>query len=188
MIANELSNRYFEWMCQLVHDESQPKNLTYTKLLRRLFETDFYYIVQMDENRGIDGVDLRYRFGYENNIDDRVIASEIDIRPCSVLEMMVALSIRCEENIMCDPELGIRCYIWFWGMINNLGLICMHDDAYNERWVDAVITTLLDRSYKPNGDGGLFTVEGRGDMRKVEIWYQMNWYLGRFTHIDTLFK
>lgn len=187
MIRNELSDRYFEWMCQLVKDETKTE-VSYRKLLYRMYETDFYYIVPMDENRESDGVDLRYRFGFECGVDNRRIASELDIRPCSVLEMMIALAIRCEESIMNDPEQGNRYYIWFWLMITNLGLLPMTDDKYNEKWVDTVIDIFLDREYEPNGSGGLFIVEGRGDLRKVEIWYQMCWYLGTLTHSDTWFK
>ena len=63
-------------------------------------------------------------------------------------------------------------------MLCSLGLTHMRDNVYDEMYVDRVITRLLTRSYESNGVGGLFTVEHpRRDMRLVEIWYQMCWYL-----------
>jgi hypothetical protein len=132
----------------------------------------------MDDNRAVDGIDLRYRFAYEKHYHQAMIAEYIDVKPCSVLEMMVALAYRCEEQIMDNQEYGNRTRQWFMGMIENLGLLGMTNNAFDEFYVDRVITRLLHRDYKPNGEGGLFTVRNyRRDLRLVEIWYQMSWYL-----------
>ena len=146
---------------------------------KSLSKTDFYYTIPMDGNREADGIDLRYRFGYENSYDESMIAAYLDDRPCSVLEMMIALAIRCEENIMDDPDIGDRTGQWFWSMIENLGLSDMDDAEYDELYVHRIVKRFLDRGYKKNGEGGLFTIHhsaGR-DLRNVEIWYQMCWYL-----------
>ena len=108
MTKNELVNAYFEWMCQLVYDRGYCKRLSYRKLLARLHDTAFAYSVPMDGNRVEDGIDLRYRFGRENGYRDAMIAAYLDDSPCSVLEMMTALAVRCEEHIMTDPDVGNR--------------------------------------------------------------------------------
>ena len=108
-MANELQRRYFDWMYNRVMGDKY----SYRKLLVRLNEIPFIYILPMDENRKEDGLDLRYRFGHENGISDKEIANHLDISDCSVLEMMVALAIHCEENIMDDPEYGDRTSKWF---------------------------------------------------------------------------
>ena len=96
---------------------------------------------------------------------------------CSVLEMMVALSIKCED-IMGDDRFGDRTGQWFWGMIVNLGLGSMTDDRFDELYAEDVINIFLDRRYDPDGKGGLFRIKHcRQDLRNVEIWYQMCWYL-----------
>lgn len=178
MTKNELNQKYFEWMYQLVCDEKYTKNLSYRKLLHRLHGIDFYYVLYMDGNRYEDGIDLRYRFGYEHSYEGPMIASYLDDCPCSVLEMLIALAIRCEEHIMDDPYIGNRMAQWFWNMIVNLGLGTMHDLKFDERYVDEVIERFLERDYESNGKGGLFTVDHRKcDLRSVEIWYQMCWYL-----------
>ena len=67
MTKNELNDAYFNWMYQLVFDGRYSKRLSYRKLLRELHRIEFTYIIPMDGNRAEDGVDLRYRFGYETD-------------------------------------------------------------------------------------------------------------------------
>lgn len=181
MYRNELARIYFEWLCQLVLNENISKKYSHTKLMRRLHEIEFTYILDLDGNREEDGMDLRYRFGYEHGYENSMIASLLDDRGCSVLEMMVALCIRVEEHIMADQKLGDRTGKWFWDMIVNLGLHDMDNDNFNEGHVDRVIHRLLNREYGKHGEGGLVTVNYNDkDMRTVEIWYQMSWYLDSF--------
>jgi len=82
--------------------ERYSRRLSYQKLLRHLHNIDFQYMLPMDGNRAEDGIDLRYRFGYEKEYEGSTIASYLDNSPCSVLEMLIALAFRCEEHIMTD--------------------------------------------------------------------------------------
>lgn len=179
MTRNELNSEYFNWMCQLVSDEKRySRRLSYQKLLHFLHSVDFNYTLEMDGNREEDGIDLRYRFGYENSYNSSMIATFLDDKPCSVLEMMIALAIRCEEQIMDDPDIGNRTGQWFWNMIVNLGLGSMTDEKFNRHYANTIIERFLNREYERDGKGGLFTVKHcRYDLRNVEIWYQMCWYL-----------
>lgn len=174
MANTEPAGEYFDWMYSLVFG----KNRSYRKLLVRLHEIPFRYSIPMDGNREADGINLRYRFGYENEYEDYIIATELDCKQCSVLEMMIALCIRCEEQIMDDPDVGNRTGKWFCDMLKNLRLHNMDDKRFDVDYVDRVVSMFLKRKYQPNGQGGLFTVHTRRcDMRNVEIWYQMCWYL-----------
>lgn len=174
-----LLNDYFDWMYGLVYDDKYFKESSYRNLLKRLHEREFIYILDMDVNRAKDGINLRYTFAQENDyLDCAMIAEYLNDRPCSVLEMMVALARRCELEIMTNYDIGDRTGQWFWNMLVNLGLESMDDFDYNELYVDDVIDRLLYREYEPNGDGGLFTVKYcKNDLRSVDIWYQMLWYL-----------
>lgn len=177
MTKDELINRYFDWMYQLVVDD-RYSNQSYRKLFARLHDTEFTYMIPMDGNRAEDGIDLRYRFGRECSYNDAMVASYLDDRPCSILEMMIALSIRCEEHIMDDPDIGNRTGQWFWSMIVSLGLGFMNDARFDRDYVDDILARFLDRDYARNGEGGLFTVShNQRDMRSIEIWYQMSCYL-----------
>ncbi len=178
MTRDELNNAYFKWMCRLVCKDKRYKRLSYRKLLCFLHAVEFTYIIAMDSNRESDGIDLRYRFGYERDYDQSIIATYLDDKPCSVLEMMVALSIRCEEGIMFDPSIGDRTGYWFWTMIKNLGLDAMDDEHFNLDRSEDILSRFLDRQYKRNGEGGLFVIDNcNRDLRSVEIWCQMCWYL-----------
>ena len=175
---NDLVNVYFEWMYDLVTEENPRKRKCYRRLLLALHTIDFDYSMPMDSNRYDDGINLRYRFGFEKDIDDANIAASLDHMPCTVLEMMVALSIRCEEHIMDDPDIGNRTGKWFWDMIDSLGLAEMTDDRFDFDYVEEVIERFLMRDYERSGKGGLFYIpENKVDMRKEEIWYQLMRYL-----------
>lgn len=170
---------YFEWLLSFVYDDKLYVGLSYRRLLEYLYERDFYYIIAMDENRELDGISLRYRFAEVNGYSvDSPEFSEISNRPCSILEMMIALSIRMEEAIMSDPAVGNRTGQWFWSMINSLGLFDMTDRDFDIYKISNVLSKFLNREYRFDGAGGLFTLQNPGrDMRFVEIWYQMQGYL-----------
>jgi hypothetical protein len=177
--GDRVNNDYFEWLCELIDIRRFSKQVSYRKLLMRLHDIEFTWFVPHDDNRADDGVQLRRRFAMHH--DDMSLSNYI-LGPCSVLEMMVALAIRCEETIMDDTAMGDRTGQWFWGMVHNLGLSPMIDSEFDRRFVDDTIARFLNREYEPDGRGGLFTVRHcTHDMRTVEIWCQLSWYLGSIT-------
>lgn len=178
MTRDAVINYYFEWLSDLVCDQRYSEQISYRKLLMRLHDTEFRWSIPKDENRAEDGLDLRWRFANVYDIPFDLVEDAID-EPCSVLEMMIALSIRCEETIMDDPTIGDRTDQWFWGMIVNLGLDSMVDTRFDKQFVDDILERFLDREYERDGRGGLFTIKHcKYDLRKAEIWHQLSWYLG----------
>ena len=166
-----MDKEYFDWMLNIIHDGKYAKKNSYFKLLSYLHDVEFTWIIPKDSNRAEDGVDLRRRFTYPDN---RLLSDE----PCSVLEMILALAIRIEESIMDDPLYGDRTSQWFWKMITNLGLGSMTDARFDIYYVEDVVSRFINREYEPDGRGGLFTVKHCDyDLRKIEIWIQMLWYL-----------
>lgn len=175
MFRDQIINDYFEWLWNFTKCRGHSQN---RKIITLLHNIEFRYSIPMDANREEDGIDLRYRFMTEVGIPKNYqeVYGYLD-GPCSVLEMMIALAIRCEESIMDDPDIGDRTSEWFWLMMKNLGLDYMSDRKFDRNIAEEKISIFLDRRYKRNGEGGLFVVNGRRDLRKVEIWYQMCWYL-----------
>lgn len=175
MFRDQIINDYFEWLWNFTKCRGHSQN---RKIITLLHNIEFRYSIPMDANREEDGIDLRYRFITEVGIPKNYqeVYGYLD-GPCSVLEMMIALAIRCEESIMDDPDIGDRTSEWFWLMMKNLGLDYMSDRKFDRDIAEEKISIFLDRRYKRNGEGGLFVVNGRKDLRKVEIWYQMCWYL-----------
>ena len=167
MTHDAVLNDYFDWLSDMVCGTKFPKDISYRKLLMHLHNTEFKYSIPKDGNRADDGVNLRYRF-----------TGHLWPGPCSVLEMMVALTLRFENDIMDDPKIGNRTCQWFWKMIKSLGLNEMTDDRYDRKYIDYVLDRFLERDYEPNGEGGLFTIKNCDfDLRNVEIWHQLCWYL-----------
>jgi len=157
---------YLKWLMGLV--DVPP---TYSDLMIHLNSIDFTWLIRNDVNRAADGLNLRARYYDETGTH---CTAEVFMHPCSVLEMMVALACRIEDDIMFDPALGNRSSEWFWIMLNNVGLNGMDNRFYDESTVDRVIKTVLNRSYSVDGRGGLFpTRSGGRNQRRIEIWYQM---------------
>lgn len=174
-IEDQIKSDYFEWMYNLMCGERFAKSITYRKLFTLLHDTEFIYFVPHDENRAEDGIGLRYRYCVLNDCENLEYCLD---GPCSVLEMMVALAIRCEERIMSDPEKGDRTSQWFWDMIRSLGLSSMTDYNFDEWTAKESVWKFLHREYSPNGKGGLFTIKRwNRDARDTEIWYQLMAYL-----------
>lgn len=167
--------------------ENYSKHTSYYQLLEYLFDREFIWMpyMELDSNRAYDGIGLRQKYTQETN--SRVAPKEDE--PCTVLEMMIALSIRCEIHIMDDDSYGNRTGQWFWSMIVSLGLGNYVDDRFNIEEVESIVDSFLHREYKPNGKGGLFTIDDvRQDLSTVEIWYQMNWYVNKILYDEGIIE
>ena len=178
MTQNELRKEYFNWLYNLVSENRYADGISFRKLLLFLHEAEFTWMIAKDENRAEYGIALRYRFamsqGYEEDVD---WALDVLDGPCSVLEMMIALALQCEEWAD-DPKMGDRTSQWFWNMIVSLGLGPAIDGRFDRRLAEAVTVRFLNHDYEPDGRGGLFTVRhSYVDMREVGIWEQMCAYL-----------
>lgn len=179
MIRIEVKNRYYEWLLETIGwKDGIWQGKSYRMLLRHLFNTEFWPSYPLDSNRAEDGMDLRYRYGYETRLEKEEIRMYLDYRPCSMLEMMVSLCKKCEESLMYRPEDGDRTGNWFFDMVCSLGLADMNDENFREHTVDHILEQFMDHRYKANGRGGLYTIQHSGiDMRRLQIWDQMNEYL-----------
>ena len=176
-----IEKEYFEWLCNIVCD-SFSKQASYEKLLAYLHSVAYKHSLPMDENRAEDGISMRYRFARTkvpaSNVWD--IMCELD-GECSMLEMMVALAVRCEEW-MDDTSYGDRTGQWFWQMIVSLGIGGMTNARFDWDVVEPAIHRFLNQDYNSDGRGGLFTIRDcPHDLRGVQIWYQMCWYLDSIT-------
>lgn len=170
---------YFQWLCDKINASYNKKS--YTLLMCALHRKDFIWLVPNDDNRAYDGEKLREEFAEVFNYPN---VGDLD-RPCSMLEMLVALSDRCDD-IMANPDLYGGSSKWFWVMMNNIGLDEFTDEFIDEAYgranaefrINEKLNKLLSRDYERNGFGGLFPLNSsKVDQRKTEIWYQMSEYL-----------
>lgn len=164
--------KYYNWLTSLINVDGRGDN--YENLLEQLhlsiFSEDTAVLIPNDANRIVDGIGLRERYCDRYRVKDE---NRIFENSCSVLELLIGLSIRMED------QFGIKDRVsWFWEIIGNLKFTSFEDDSYSYKDVEKAINKLLMRRYRKNGEGGLFPLlYPSEDQRKIEIWYQMNAYL-----------
>lgn len=186
-------SRYFDYLESLVMpvpdairnplkhatDVVAPDN-TYRILFRVLFETEFYWTLERDSNRAGDAYAMREAFIKERLPEFADMSyNELGMDgPITFLEMVIALCQRVERDITYN-QYSARDL--FWSIMANLKLIWFFDGNIADEDVNytkGALTTVMDREYGRNGDGGMFPLKSSAkDQRTVEIWYQANAWL-----------
>ena len=156
---------------------SKHKIKYYTLLLRQLFDRNYTWEMPLDGDRETWGLTLRDKFMDEMG----ALACGKENEPCSMLEMMVRLAINVEDQYSFESDSDFYDHVsdWFWGMISSMGLYKNDDYAYDPRKTDISIDRVLNRGYRRDGKGGLFTLEVNEkhvDMRNTDIWHQAMLY------------
>lgn len=170
-------DRYLQW---IINTTGLKR---YGRLSAILFNVPFRSRIHMDENRAADGLYMREEY------IDRHQGSEYDISchldgHCSVLEFLVSFSDRVEEATSYRHD---RRY-WVSYFLRNMGLIDFDDRYFADNpgregyVVESVMERLsktLDRRYSYDGShGGLFILRKPPcDLRNVEYWWQMQYYV-----------
>lgn len=170
-MVNQLAIRkaYYYWLFNLVNE----KRSDHSALISWLYEKEFKWFVPNDDNRSKDGISLREEFANKSN---RSEFSQYLNGPCTMLEMLIALAERMDYTLF-DPRYGNELNRWFWVLIDNLNLSLVLDSEGLKR-NEMILNRLLNRTYLPNGNGGLFPLKNpREDQRVVEIWYQMQFWI-----------
>lgn len=167
-----LDERYFVWLYSQVADpDLASPSLTYWKLLKILFTREFTWQIPHDDNRSEDGKALRFEFMQDLRLDE--VDDDWMNLGCSMLELLVGLSRRLAFEAGGEP------HYWFWHLMENLG-IHRYSDAKRlpKKRIEAVLDGVIFRTYKPDGEGGLFPLRHADeDQRQVELWYQLSAYV-----------
>lgn len=170
--------KYLNWLSGFVCSPSTQER--YKSLFSVLTERSFVSKVYRDDNREVDGLHLRCRFVDETDgMYDYEFWVGILPEECLIMEMLVSLALRMEWDFLHNEDIGNRTGVWFWELLDNIGIGDQDDLDFDERYVQMRINILLDRTYEPNGTGGLFPLKHSNgiDQRKEELWYQMNHYI-----------
>ena len=171
-MTQPLDEQYLRWLySQVASTRYRMLSRTYWNLLRHLYSKEFVWVVANDDNRAMDGIELRDEFAglYLEFVDEDWMQLG-----CSVLEMLIAISRRLsfESGERASRE-------WFWHLLKTLGIDSYSDAVeYPFDKVDDAVNTMIWRTYSASGKGGLFPLRHpREDQTKVELWYQLNAYL-----------
>lgn len=171
MRSDQLREGYLRWLEPQLQDEQGNSGKTYWELLNMMFEKEFVFVDPMDENRAVDGLDLRVEFASEHRLRPHVLE---DLAPCSFLEVLIGLSRRLAFAA------GGTAPGWAWQLLGNLELHRMSDPLtrHKSRKVDEIMDAAIYRTYAPDGTGGFFPLAWPDDdQTKIEIWYQMHAYV-----------
>lgn len=172
VVEEPLDELYFQWLYRQVGKGGTNRSKTHWGLLKQLYQKEFVWITPNDDNRIVEGIELRWEFVNYSDLA-KVDAAWMN-EGCSVLEMVMALTRRLTFEAEGEPT------VWFWLLLKNLGLDEFTDENYEAYvdTIDGILDRLIWRQYAPDGRGGLFPLKSpQADQRQVEIWYQMAEYL-----------
>lgn len=166
---------YLDWLCDIIGLYSSEYE-DYTSLIKYLYTYQFRYCIMDDSNREKDANNLLY-LKYMNEFGLPYDIERIHDREVSVLEVLIALSVRIERDVMGEPG-EYDDARWFWTMLDNLGFMDCTNDVFDEELTDYILSKWLDREFAYNGNGSPFPLKHPNrNQKNVEIWYQMHGYM-----------
>lgn len=178
---------YFDWLSIIIGLNKNYSRRNYIQLVTTLHATEYNPLLPLDNNRGIDGLQLRVEFMNEHG----AWGSATNRGPCSFLEFLVGVSRRM-SFLMYGEGNHTGTEFYFWKLIDNLGLTKCTDDRWEyingEFFVEDAIWRVNQRQYSYDGSGGLFPLRNpKEDQKNVEVWYQMNQWLIEQSDVGDLF-
>ena len=173
MDAVSVRKEYLEWLCRLVNAGEKWHLLWY-----KLHHMAFVWTIDRDENRAEDGEYLRYLYALErgeSGLSEEEISEYLG-GPCTVMEFLVGLARRIEDDIMYSADEEDRSQKWFWMFIENLGLEKFDDKHYDEVEIDGIVNRFMTRKYGKNGEGNIFKkwANWTDGPENLEIWSQVH--------------
>lgn len=179
-----------EYLCYLMNRAQLEAagDRGYLKLCEILQETEFFPILEMDENRCSDCRNLRHEFASE----EWSYLVYLDDNPCDILdgiygengtmmELLVVLGEKMEYDLA-DSEYANGTSKWIKEMLNNCGLLDYPNSVINDPSKEEEARLILDRvifrQYGWDGENSLFPLRwSRDDQRYQELIVQMNNYI-----------
>jgi len=164
MRPDALTVRYFDWLYEQVNRGD------YLKLCAWLHNIPFQVEIELDANRVGDVDEMRRMFMSHHD----TYYGDLHLPDATIFEILVVMAQKA--NFMTNGPVTA----WFQRFIDNLGLGRYVDDGFesHSRQVDRIIGHFNNRTYRPDGQGGLFPLtRPAADQRRIELWYQMGAYL-----------
>lgn len=164
---------YFDFLTDFVC--SGREKVEFSKVLEQLFYKTFISYDELDDNLIYNSMELREKYSKSYIFDF----------DCTVLELMVYLSIEIEDSIMANNEYGDRTGLWFWSMMSSLGLNFYDNFNYNSVEIDRILENFIEKRYEKSGKGGLFAVKNPSkNARNENIWSQAMNFVSEFAQED----
>lgn len=131
----EFNEKYFHYLKSLVGRFGIM--FDHERLLRNMHGVYFHNVVELDKNRMSDVYNYLREPIFSGELDDEGF-DEIDVKEIgmmlpTVLEVLIAMSIRVIDYIGEDNEYGLSVSRFFWEMLDNLEW-----SKYSDSWFDCV--------------------------------------------------
>lgn len=190
----------FDYMKWLVRTYINKDNCmgNRTLLLQDLFHTRYRPGVGNDANRGGDGLQLRDIYIHSKPLNTNKTEADVDaingLGDPNMLEVMIGICLRLEDMTRSFVPDNSPSH-WMLRLLDNLNLLTLTDDIYTKingnQIVYDTMETLLNREYDSLGHGSLFPMKDtkrnrKRDYRTVEIWYQMQAWVGENVDYSTM--
>jgi len=173
-----INDEYFLWLYAIVNGQKD-----YSKLASYFHGIPFRWTIENDSNRLLDGYALREKFLQDSHIRYSDTEKEsLLYHSVSFFEVVMVLCDRMEFQLD-DLESPSKHHIWFEELLGNIQLDIYVGDfrmtRRDQEAIDCIINMVLDRTYDSYGNGSLFPIirPNHGDVRTVELWYQLENYL-----------
>lgn len=174
---NPLYSDYFHWLYDRVVPVREVDGMSsYWLVCTRMHELVFKALVPHDENRIVDGANLRNGFSSGIGKGLELDQANLLLHDATVFEVLVGLAARANLMIEMDEMK------WFQLFLRNLKLDIFSDwyclNHITGR-IDRILNRFNDRTYRYSGHGGgLFPLSRpKDDQRDVELWYQMGAFM-----------
>lgn len=173
-MGNWNDEKYFQWLMSFVDiDAPLPPSEKHTLLAQQLHETPYEWYIEMDSNRALDGVDMRYDFAESIDVDLR----SVPLNGSSLLEVLVALALKAaylsDGLIYLDTPQK-----WMEEMLTNVGLYEYTDDSYDPKAVTKISRQIMVKTLRSKSNyifpKSIFTDD---ELYNHELWYQLNYYI-----------
>ncbi len=186
MELNEVRGQYFEYLCELVVEESNQYK--YNFLLRNLHMVPALALIPDDENRLEWGLYNRQLFQIQaeglSEFTDDEIETALDPQ-CSMLELLIHLARETADNTCWDLPWINGLSIIFWELVANSGLDQYHDDEVTysvdmQTDMKRRIQDINERKYDHYGQGYWFELKyprNGVDMTKIDMYKQIWLYV-----------
>jgi hypothetical protein len=171
-MSRSLVEGYLKWLGSQIRNRRDAPDQQYQQLTQLMFEKEFVPLVGLDDNRVVDGVDLRSEFCFQKGLPTNSLEN---LGPgASFLEVLIGLSRRLAFSASGNAQ------SWAWQLLTNLELHKMPDPLTRrkQKQADDILDSCIWRTYRPDGQGGFFPLAWpQEDQTKVELWYQMAAYI-----------
>lgn len=173
---------YHNWIISLVDSEDHYLAREYSQLMGFLDDYSFKWVLKLDEDRAKDGIQLRKEYDFEYSRGDISIYDELFDVPCSVLEMLVALSLRCYDEFLSGFDVKkVTPHKVFLHILTSLDLFSETNNRFSYEKCVKNVKSFIEKLHVNGRYLTVFKIDPKvANPHKMELWWQMQRYIDSY--------